>query len=66
MIVTLESKADPRGVYMDVALLDDGGIVVEYADLTGEAEFDSAFAWAAKCTRQELPPIPDGWRLKEA
>lgn len=66
MIVTLENKRDPRGVYMDVALLDDGAIVVEYMDLDGDVEWDSAFAWAARCTSSELPAPPHGWRLRTA
>lgn len=66
MIVTLENKHDPLGVYIDVALLDDGSVVVEYMDLQGDIEWDSAFAWAARCTASELPPIPYGWRLRQA
>jgi len=66
MIVTLESNRDPLGVYIDVALLDDGAVVVEYMDLQGNTEFDDAFSWASKCTTTELPPIPQGWRLRTA
>lgn len=66
MIVSLEKKSDPVGVYIDVALLDDGGVVVEYVDMQGDTEFDSAFAWAARCSASQLPAPPEGWRLRTA
>jgi len=55
----------PTDAWLTVEVSREGVEVLEMADFSGdEVDFSPALHWAACCTVEGTPAVPDGWRLE--
>lgn len=64
--VTIGCGTFPRDAWLTVRISKDGSVrFEECADMTPEGiDFEPAHEWTRRCGFDELPPLPEGWRLE--
>lgn len=65
--LTLQRGTFPTDAWLTIEVSAEGVEVLEMADWTRDEDVDflPALSWAADCSLQGTPAVPEGWRIKE-